>query len=200
MNRPEHALVTSENNDLVLRGRLPDGVDTIAPSGMRFEARVRVILPKGGTLKVGDGLLGEQCFRSNDLVSMGTDYFSSSTYPSIIMTRLNQMQHKSYAQMKRDHTVTYDKLFGRVKLDLGRSSVIICRSTAGCSSLPRIRTIRLLPRCISSSDVICSSHPLRPGLLPPNLQGLWCNQIRDALERRLPFEHKPSDESLAGLR
>jgi alpha-L-fucosidase 2 len=179
MNRPEHALVTSDNNDLVLRGRLPDGVDTIAPSGMRFEARVRVILPKGGTLKVGDGLLSvSNASEVTILVSMGTDYFSSSTYPSIIMTRLNQMQHKSYAQMKRDHTVAYDKLFGRVKLDLGRSSR---------NNLPIDRRLQLFAK--DQNDPALATlyfqfgrylliSSTRPGLLPPNLQGLWCNQIQ----------------------
>lgn len=32
----------------------------------------------------------------------------------------------------------------------------------------------------------------RVGLLPPNLQGLWCNTVNTALERRLSFEYQSS--------
>ncbi len=54
MNRPEHYKVTVDGDDLLMQGQLPDGVDTLEMKGLRYASRVRVVLPKGGTITPGD--------------------------------------------------------------------------------------------------------------------------------------------------
>lgn len=57
MNRPEHATISLDGKDLLMRGQLPDGVDTLEMKGMRFASRVRIVLPKGGDLTATDSSL-----------------------------------------------------------------------------------------------------------------------------------------------
>ena len=50
MNRPEHYKTTTVGNDLLMEGELPDGVDTLGLSGTKYMSRVRILLPKGGSI------------------------------------------------------------------------------------------------------------------------------------------------------
>lgn len=76
MNRPEHATISLDGKDLLMRGQLPDGVDTLEMKGMRFASRVRIVLPKGGDLATTDSCLSvRSASEAIILVSLGTDYF-----------------------------------------------------------------------------------------------------------------------------
>lgn len=76
MNRPEHATISLDGKDLLMRGQLPDGVDTLEMKGMRFASRVRIVLPKGGDLTATDSSLSvRSASEAIILVSLGTDYF-----------------------------------------------------------------------------------------------------------------------------
>lgn len=176
MNRPERFTVSTDGNDLLMKGQMNNGTDG---NGMKYCARVRVVLPDGGTVEAGDkGLSVKDATTALLLVSMKTDYFEKGSEPaSTAFALLNKAEKKPYDQLKADHTAAYRKLFDRVDLDLGPNP-------------NRLRPInqRLADHWKDRNDpdlmalyfqfgrylLICST---REGLLPPNLQGLWCNTI-----------------------
>jgi len=179
MNRPEHYSVSIEGNDLLMKGRLPDGVDTLEMKGISYDARVRVILPKDGQLLSKDSTLTVQ--KASEvliLVGMGTDYFDKEKYLSQTGTFLTEAAKKSYQELKEEHLKIYREMFGRVELDLGYSDK---------EKLPMGERLRAFQKDKDDPSLAALYFQFgryllisstRPGLLPPNLQGLWCNTIR----------------------
>lgn len=178
MNRPEHAKVSLDGKDLVLSGRLSDGVDTLEMRGMRFASRMRVLLPKGGNLSMTDTLLSvRDASEALILVSMGTDYFDEQAIGRGLTDALAKAAAKDFATLRREHTEAYRALFDRVSLDLGRSErdrLPIDRRLAAFAEDKDDPGLAALYFQFGRYLLISST---RPGLLPPNLQGLWCNTI-----------------------
>ncbi len=179
MNRPEHATQLVEGNDLVLQGRLPDGVDTLEMKGMQFAARVRVVLPKGGTQSASDaGLTVKDASEAIILVSLGTDYFAKDSYKDDILSRLAAAEKKSYPALKKEHTKAFGHLFGRVRLDLGTSGREALPMDERLHAYDADRNDPSLEALYFQFGRYLLVSSTRVGLLPPNLQGLWCRTIQ----------------------
>ncbi|MDH6313456.1 alpha-L-fucosidase 2 [Parabacteroides sp. PFB2-10] len=200
MNRPECVTVTTDGRDLVLKGRLSDGVDTLEYKGMPFEARVRVLMPQGGTLTpAADRLEIADATEVILLVSMGTDYFREYDFINQTTAMLDRAEAMAYQPLRDSHTEKYAELFDRVELDLGLS---------GREEMPIDE--RLSRFAVDGQDVSLATlyfqfgrylliSSTRPGLLPPNLQGLWTNRIRTPwngdyhLNINLQMNHWPAE-------
>lgn len=201
MNRPEHFRVTTDGGDLLMQGQLPDGVDTTRQSGTRYQARVRVVLPKGGTISPSDSSLTiRNASEAILLVGMATDY-ADKDFEAQTAALLSAAAAKDYASLKKQHTAAYNKLFGRASLDLGRS---------GREALPMDERLRVFQQDTAASDLSLAAlyfqfgryllvSSTRPGSLPPNLQGLWCNTINTPwngdyhLNINLQMNHWPAE-------
>lgn len=178
LNRPEHATVSVEGNDLLMQGRLSDGVDTVEMKGTRFGVRLRIVLPKGGTINTGDTMLTvSNASEAIVLVSMKTDYFDKEDYADQLLSLLSEAEKKNYKTLKKEHIAAFREMYDRVDLKLGQSDR---------ENLPIDQ--RLLAYQQDKNDPALAAlyfqygrylliSSTRPGLLPPNLQGLWCNTI-----------------------
>lgn len=174
MDRPEHYSVSVDGNDLIMQGQLNNGTDG---NGMRYISRVRVLLPKGGELAAIDSTLTiKNASEAIVLVSMATDYFGQDI-ESETFSQLSQVTRKSYADMKREHIEAYQKLYGRVDLNLGSSDR---------EKLPMDKRLALFAK--EGNDPALAAlyfqfgrylliSSTRENGLPPNLQGLWANTI-----------------------
>ncbi|MCC8197071.1 MAG: glycoside hydrolase family 95 protein [Tannerellaceae bacterium] len=174
MDRPERYEVFSEGKDLVMRGQLNNGTDG---NGTMYAGRVRVLLPKGGSLVAEErSLVIQNASEAILLVSMATDYFEEHPEGKVL-TLLSDMERKEYSTMKREHVTAYKELFERAELDLGWTER---------ENLPIHKRLELFQK--DKEDPGLSAlyfnwgrylliSSTRPGLLPPNLQGLWCNTI-----------------------
>ncbi len=179
LHRPEYCTIFTEGDDLVMQGRLPDGVDTAEMKGTQYGVRVRILLPRGGTLTPnGFALSVANASEAILLVSMATDYFDRKGPEGEIMKLLAAAEQKEYAALRREHISDYWELFGRVTLDLGsseRSHWPIDRRLRDFQEDDGDPTLAALYFQFGRYLLISST---RPGGLPPNLQGLWCNTIR----------------------
>ncbi len=177
MNRPEHVTCSTEHNTLWMKGQLPDGVDTTALKGMRFASAVRVLLPKGGQLNADTASLSvRNASEAILLVGMATDYFGDEVEPTI-MNQLDAAGMKSYSELRSGHIASYRRLYDRVELDLGASKYMnmpINERLAAYQQNPDDPALAALYFQFGRYLLISST---REGLLPPNLQGLWCNTI-----------------------
>ncbi|MDR1880228.1 MAG: glycoside hydrolase family 95 protein [Tannerellaceae bacterium] len=174
-DRPECYAVAVEGTDLVMRGQLTNGTDG---KGMRYGLRVRVVLPKGGTVSPSDDRLSvRDASEAVVLVSMATDYFSPDV-ESQITSLLAASEKKAYLSLKKEHTTAYGKLFDRVSLDLGRTGKEDLPMDERLAAFVTDRNDPGLPALYFQFGRYLLISSTRPGLLPPNLQGLWCNTIQ----------------------
>lgn len=177
---------------LVLRGKAPSHVDpnyyrTQNPiqydpaegKGMRFEARVRV-LAEGGTVKEeGPKLHVAGAKAATILISAATGFRGYKSLPDLrpdARKHLEAAARLSYEELKARHVADHQRLFRRVRLDLGRPA----------SDLPtdqRLKAFKTQPDPqflalyfqYGRYLLIASS---RPGTQAANLQGIWNESVR----------------------
>lgn len=200
MNRPEHGVLAIEGNDLLLRGQLPNGVDTLGEGGTRYVARARVVLPKGGSLVAEEGCLSvRNASEAIVLVSMATDYTYKERYEAEAVALLDASADKDYNTLCKEHVSAYQGLFGRVDLNLestGRESLPINERLYAFSQDHNDPGLAALYFQFGRYLLISST---RTGSLPPNLQGLWCNTIHTPwngdyhLNINLQMNHWPAE-------
>ena len=172
------------NPYLLFSGRLPAGTEdenSTEMQGLKYKARVCVLLPKGGTLKAGEegsSLVIDEVSEVVILIGIVTDYFDNDI-DSKLKSLFADVETKSYATMKKEHIAAFSKLFSRVKVDFGgmpeKEQMPIDKRLESFWQDKNDPSLLALYYQFGRYLLISST---RPGLLPPNLQGLWCNTIR----------------------
>ncbi len=175
MNRPEHYSVSIEQDDLIMTGQLNNGTDG---SGMKYTARIRVVLPKGGTIASSDSTVSViNATEAVLLVSMATDYYGEN--PDIkTAALLAALDKKNYNSLKKEHIAMYSALFNRVELDLGQTDKDKLPIDKRLAAFQKDKNDPGLAALYFQFGRYLLISSTRPGGLPPNLQGLWCNTIQ----------------------
>jgi alpha-L-fucosidase 2 len=182
LDRPERFATTGDGSDgLRMTGQLDNGTDG---RGLRYVARLRV-RHEGGTVSVRGNVLQVRAADAVELlIAAGTDYqgFAGRQTPDPSAATRQDLQRaakKSYPTLRAAHVADYRKYFQRVSLQLEPLA-------AGAVEPPILE--RLKTAAAASGDpglaalhfnfgryLLISSS--RPGGLPPNLQGLWAEEI-----------------------
>jgi alpha-L-fucosidase 2 len=174
ISRPERSATSVAGNTLQMQGRLDNGTDG---NGMQYLASVKAQL-KGGTLSsTANSLVIKNATEVVIYVSAATD-FRKPDFKQKVQQALDAAMKKPYATQKQQHTANYQKLFNRVDINLGSAKqnpettdqqlISFHNNPAADKDMPVL--FFQFGRYLS----ICST---RVGLLPPNLQGLWANQL-----------------------
>jgi alpha-L-fucosidase 2 len=175
INRPERYEVTTNGNDLIMQGQLSNGTDG---NGVRYLARTRILLPKGGTIARGDTTLSvTDAPEALLLVSMATDYFGEDIANNV-MSKLTAAEQKDYPALKQEHLAGYRQLFNRVNLNLGWSDKAALPINERLEAFRKDRDDPALAALYFQYGRYLLISSTRPGLLPPNLQGLWANTLQ----------------------
>ena len=169
------------DNGLLMTGQLDNGTDG---KGVRYAARIRV-LNRGGKVSVNDNVLSVS--NANEvvlLIAAGTDYqgFGGRQTKDPLMATLNDLNlagKKSYKSLREAHVADYQKYFQRVSLQLDPPDA----SAAEKPTPERLKAAKDGPGDPSLAALhfnfgrylLISSS--RPGGLPPNLQGIWAEEI-----------------------
>lgn len=175
MSRQERSSTRTTGNALELYGQLDNGTDG---KGMQYQATVKAST-KGGSINTdGNALVIKDATEIILYVSMGTDFRNPDFKKKISQTLASAMK-KDYTIQRKQHIANYSKLFNRVQLSLGKGSA---------STLPTDKRLAAfynnsaadneLPVLFYQFGRYLLISSTRPGLLPPNLQGLWANQIQ----------------------
>ncbi len=150
---------------------------------LSYAAQVRV-LNEGGTVAVqGDRIVFTNVTTLTLILSAGTDFVQDRTQGWKDVAKLDQVVARQQAASARgwdallaEHLGDYQKLFGRVSLDLGTSPAAALTTNARLQAIsttgqrdPQLETLLFQ---FGRYLLISSS---RPGTLPANLQGKWCN-------------------------
>ncbi|QEM11235.1 glycosyl hydrolase family 95 catalytic domain-containing protein [Mucilaginibacter rubeus] len=174
ISRPERGVTSTEGNELHLTGQLDNGTDG---KGVAYKARVKAQLTGGLLSTTPTALVIKDATEVIIYVSAGTD-FKNPQYLTKMDGALKAAMKKPYALEKQQHIANFQKLFNRVKIDLGTSEA------EKLTTDQRLIAFRNNPDADKGLPVlfyqfgrylsICST---RVGLLPPNLQGLWANEV-----------------------
>ncbi|WP_343561177.1 glycoside hydrolase family 95 protein [Sphingobacterium sp.] len=174
IDRPERATATTKDGELILMGQLDNGVDG---KGMQFKTRVRAQVKGGKQLVQGQSIVIQQA--DEVLIYMATDTdFKGKDFERTTTETLTKALKKSYAKQYAEHLRNYSTKFNRLSLSLGRSK----------DNLPTDQRLRAFGKEPDQDPGLAalfyqygrylSISSTRLGLLPPNLQGLWANQIQ----------------------
>ncbi|HEY7087166.1 MAG TPA: glycoside hydrolase family 95 protein, partial [Tepidisphaeraceae bacterium] len=150
--------------------------------GLRFESRLRVKADGGKASAGEDGIRVENTDSATLVLVAATSYKNFQDISADPAQRCDGYQSKiadkSYQALRDAHVADFSKLFGRVKLDLGRTA------KADLPTDERVRALNSDPTGALAADpalaalyfemgrymLIASS---RPGSQPANLQGVW---------------------------
>ncbi|SHN40603.1 glycoside hydrolase N-terminal domain-containing protein [Chitinophaga sp. CF418] len=175
MSRPERSSSRISGNALELYGQLDNGTDG---KGMQYQATVKASIKDGAISTEGNALVIRNATEIILYVAAGTD-FRNPDFKKKIDQTLAAAIKKSYAIQRKQHINNYGKLFNRVQLSLGKGAA---------SALPTDKRLaafynnsaadKELPVLFYQFGRYLLISSTRPGLLPPNLQGLWANQVQ----------------------
>ncbi|TCB98285.1 glycoside hydrolase family 95 protein [Micromonospora zingiberis] len=171
---------------------------------VRFLALARAIV-EGGSVASSAGTLEVTAADSVTLlISIGSSYVNyrnvGGDYTGVAWGHLNAAEERSYDVLRRRHVADYQKLFGRLELDLGRTEAADQPTDvriAQHNSLDDPQFSALLFQ-FGRYLLIASS---RPGTQPANLQGIWNDSLTPAWDSKytinanLPMNYWPADST-----
>ncbi len=177
LSRAKWAETRAEANDTLIM----TGTSTGQPGDLRYEAQLRILV-KGGSVAASNGALrvseaGEAVLLLAAGANYALDYANSykGADPHAAVTRsLTDAAARSYDSLKSAHIRDYQRLFGRVSLDLGNTpnsslptGERLLRFSAGEDDPRLVALFYQYGRYL----LISSSGP--ENALPANSQGLW---------------------------
>jgi alpha-L-fucosidase 2 len=151
---------------------------------LNYAAQVRVLNEGGSVAVEGDRIVFTGVSTLTLILSAGTDFVQDRTKGWKDAAKLDQVAARQQAASARgwdallaEHLADYQKLFGRVTLDLGTSPAAAALPTdarlrALSPTGQRDPQLEMLLFQFGRYLMIASS---RPGSLPANLQGKWCD-------------------------
>jgi alpha-L-fucosidase 2 len=174
-DRRDATTTATTRNRLILRGKL---------KGVEYEAQ---LLPraKGGKVTTKDGqLIVENADEVTLLLTGATSYVNVEDYSADeserCVTILRAIWQKSYEQILADHLADHSKMFDRVELDLGPIEDINLPTDERLQKVKDGGQDRHLEALYFQYGRYLLMGSSRPGYLPANLQGKWCQNYKAA--------------------
>lgn len=178
INRPERGAIETQNsneNILSFSGQLDNGTDG---KGMQYLTQVSIRNVGGKLIRNGASLEVVDADQAIIIISSATD-FNNPDYRQTVANNLAKASAIEYTKQKNRHIIAYKQLFDRLYLDLGEGIAgrlpINERLTAYYNQPENDLG---LPTLFFQYGRYLAISSTRVGLLPPNLQGLWANQVR----------------------
>lgn len=172
-DRLDATMSEERGNRIVLRGKL---------KGVNYEAQ---LLPrvKGGSVEAKDGQLTISNADEVTLLLAGaTSYVNEEDYSADATKRcedvLKPVWQKSYDDILADHIADHQNLFNRVSLDLGTTDAINMPTNDRLAAMKKGAEDPQLEALYFQYGRYLLMGSSRPGYLPANLQGKWCQNYK----------------------
>jgi alpha-L-fucosidase 2 len=174
LSRPERSKTETDGNTLLMYGRLDNGTDG---KGMQYITKVKTQLKDGTVTSENNSLVVKNATEVIIYVSAATD-FKNPGYKAKVDRALAAVLAKSYSLQKQQHISKYQKLFNRVTVDLGEGEAGKLTTDKRLAAFyNNHKEDKGMTALFFQFGRYLSISSTRVGLLPPNLQGLWANQI-----------------------
>ncbi|MBI5707366.1 MAG: glycoside hydrolase family 95 protein [Armatimonadetes bacterium] len=179
LERSANAKTTAHGSDgLHLSGRAGD-------RGVRFDALLRATVEGGAVQVDGSRLLVQGAQAATLYLTSESDYNLKNPAKPLTRDRLEACQSaldaamkKPYRKLLSDHVIEHQRLFRRVRLDLGAHQEDRIPTDVRLAEVQKGRDDPALAALYFQYGrylMMCSS---RPGDMPANLQGLWCQDMK----------------------
>jgi len=188
LQREKDASVKAIDNMLYMSGQIMDADDSLSGPGgahMRFEAQLKALNRDGSVTADGSQLIVENANELTLLLTAATDYnleklnFDGSINHVVICENiLKNVENKNFSKIEKAHLKEYQSFFKRVSLDLGGSEL------AATPTDERLKAVKegaddpqLVALYFQFGRYLLMGSSRAPGLLPANLQGIWCKDF-----------------------
>ncbi|WP_203855143.1 glycosyl hydrolase family 95 catalytic domain-containing protein [Plantactinospora mayteni] len=198
---PQRTTVSSPDGATIALDGISGNMEGINGS-VRFLALANAVAT-GGTVSNSAGTLRVSGATSVTLlVSIGSSYVNYRTvngdYQGIARTRLNAARNVGYDQLRGRHVADYQRLFGRVSIDLGRTSAADQPTDVRIAQHGGVDDPQFSALLFQFGRYLLISSS-RPGTQPANLQGIWNDQMappwdsKYTINANLPMNYWPAD-------
>ena len=161
-------------NEIMVRGRAMSDEDIHGQ--LQYWTRARFVA-EGGAIKAEDSTINvAEADAVTILIAAGTSFINykdaGGNQEARIKQQLEAASAKPYAALRSDHVAEHQRLFRRVRLNLGSSKTASLPTDERLKSFPQTNDPALAALYFQFGRymLIASS---RPGCLPANLQGIW---------------------------
>jgi alpha-L-fucosidase 2 len=175
MKTPQKASIETESPDtLVLSG--VNGSAQGVKGALKFQARVKISATGGKTVLEKDKIAVTDADSAVLLIAAATSYksFKDVSGDPEVLTKnyIAAAGRKTFDALIKDHVVEHQRLFHRVKLDLGKTDAAKLPTDERIKNFAKGNDPQLAALYFQFGRylLICSS---RPGSQPANLQGIW---------------------------
>jgi len=175
IDRPECYTVSAANTGLQISGQLDNGH---GGNGMQYYGLVKPKLKDGSVSHNSHTLQIKDATEVILYVSAKTDY-RNIFYKQDAKKILAASFAKPYALQLQQHSRNYQKMFNRVSVTLGTKTADFLPTDERLAQFQQDPQLdNALPALFFQFGRYLLISSTRVGLLPPNLQGLWANQIQ----------------------
>jgi alpha-L-fucosidase 2 len=175
LDRPERFTTSADKDVLKMAGQLNNGTDG---KGMQYEVVVKPVVKDGTVTFTDKSIVIKDATEFILYIAAATD-FRNTAFQKQNAEVLKRVVGKPYITLKKEHIANYKKMFDRVSVDLGISK------NEKIPTDKRLETFYKNPEADNGIPVLfyqfgryLTISSTRVGLLPPNLQGLWANQVQ----------------------
>jgi alpha-L-fucosidase 2 len=171
----QKATVTTEGSDtLVLRG--VNGDSSGIKGGLKFESRVLVVAEFGQTHAEKESIVVSNAFAALLFIAAATSYRSYKDTrgdpTAVVCEQIKLASQKTFYSMRVAHIREHQRLFQRVKLDLGRTAAADLPTDQRPAKFLQDLDPHLATLYFQYGRYLLISSS-RPGSQPANLQGIW---------------------------
>lgn len=175
IDRPERFATTAGNAGLEIEGQLDNGH---GGGGMRYYGLVKANVKDGKLSYANKRIEIHNATEVILYVSAKTDY-KDAGYKLHVKTAMASALAKTYVSQKQAHIKNYQRLFNRVSLTLGTTAADSLTTDQRLTQFQQDpQSDAGLPALFFQFGRYLLISSIRVGLLPPNLQGLWANQVQ----------------------
>ena len=170
--RKSATTTSTSDNRLVLNGKL----------GVTYEAQLHPVVSGGSVTSTNGQLKVADADEATLLLVGATSYNNATDISGDASARCNQyleaVTKKTYQQLRTAHVSSHQKLFNRVKLNLGSTAAVNNPTDERLKQLKQGNFDPQLEALYFQFGRYLLISSSRPGYLPANLQGKWAQQIK----------------------
>ncbi|MCZ4223480.1 glycosyl hydrolase family 95 catalytic domain-containing protein [Pedobacter rhodius] len=179
MQSPQRATVqTKGDNQIDLTGITEDH-EGVA-SKIKFHAITRIVTDGGKCTQTDSTINIQQANAALIYISIATNFVNyhdvSADENQRAANYLNQALKKTFAKARKDHIISYQKFFNRVKFDLGKSESSVLPTNIRLAQFAKGSDPSLITLYYQFGRYLLISSS-EPGGQPANLQGIWNDQM-----------------------
>jgi len=181
MDRPESFETYTEDEEVIMKGALPDGK---GGENLKYMARLKAFAKKGELKYVDGQLIVKEADEVVLFLAASTDYvldypeYKGRDYVNISNQNLEKAMAKSYKDLLKTHINEYRQYYSRVCLDLTADEIEEIPTDERIMKFKETQSDPHLVELIFQYGRYLLISSSRPGCMPANLQGVWANKIQ----------------------